>query len=194
MKSTLRFMSLSACLIVVSLPGFLGAADTGAVSPPKPDTSSKPAEDTLAASLAISAKGVTALWLGVDRRSRATRRVTSWNPGVRFGLKLEGPGPVYRKFEVHRHGAATSSVPHEGTVTIDPKQQWVVIDLQEVMSKPGEPRRTEPCAANGRYPVESISSGTEPLTDRSGLTPGSGPTPAELAVHFIPNGPPMQPK
>lgn len=178
------------------------AAGAPIARPPEPASVVKPAGDTLAVALAIAANGVTDLVLGVDRKTQNARRVTREDPGVRFGLKLHGRGPVYRQFEVSRHGPAASSVPHLGTVTIDPKHQWVVIDLQEVVSKPGEPRRTEPCGANGRYPVESVTTGPSPAgydpasaeISNPAHTLGSGPTPAELAVPIIPNGPPMAPR
>jgi len=83
---------------------------------------------------------------------------------------------------------------------VDPGNRWIVVNLHEVVSKPGETRRAEPCGVNGRYPAETVSTGANPerydppnpMLSRRGGTPGSGPTPAELAVPYIPNGPPMQ--
>lgn len=196
MNLTRRFACLSACFIGLPVLVFPGvAADAGAGPGPKPDAASKPVENTYAASLAVSATGVTEVWLHVDARSRGVRPLSRWNRDIRFGLKLRGSGPAYHEFEIKGHGSDQKPAEHLGKVTIDPKHQWVVIDLHEVVSKPGEPRRTEPCAANGRYPVEVVNRGNAGWQNHQGLmTPNSGPTPAELAVPIIPNGPSMQPR
>ncbi len=37
---------------------------------------------------------------------------------------------------------------------IDKKNKKVIVDLQRIVSKPGEPEKLEPSPANGTYPIK----------------------------------------
>lgn len=73
--------------------------------------------------------------------------------GYFFWSNLAGEGPVYRDPELHENGLL-HPYRHRGTITIDKKDMKVIIDLQRVVSKTGEPERLEPSPANGTYPVK----------------------------------------
>lgn len=90
--------------------------------------------------------------------------VTEWVPllgpdglggrrtGYRYWTILEGNGPVFRDPDLHQSDRL-HSFNHRGTITIDEKGRKVIIDLQKIVSKPGEPERLEPSPANGSYPL-----------------------------------------
>lgn len=128
-------------------------------------------ESGLAASLEIFASDSIELKLDWDRR---TRREKLAHERVKFRMTLKGKGPVYREFEIHQDGA-TTPVPHRGTVTLGPKQEWVSIDLQEIVSKAGETVRAEPCLANGKYAVEGISNGADLYPPSTRVQPSRNP-------------------
>lgn len=111
-------------------------------------------ESGLAAFLVVSASDSTELKLDWDRR---TRRDKGRFQQVGFQIVLKGKAPVYRDSQIRQDTVTPAS--YRGTVTLGPKQEWVLIDLQEIVSKPGEAVRTEPCPANGKYLVEEISNG-----------------------------------
>lgn len=72
---------------------------------------------------------------------------------LQYWVNLEGDGPVYRDVPV-REGNGHLPLPHLGTITIDKKNKRVIIDLQRIISKPGEPLKTEPSPANGTYRIK----------------------------------------
>ena len=69
---------------------------------------------------------------------------------IEFWTNLEGEGPVYRDTDLIDNNP-TEETHNRGTITIDKKKKKVIIDLQRIISKPGEPEKTEPNRANGAY-------------------------------------------
>jgi hypothetical protein len=67
---------------------------------------------------------------------------------------LEGIGPEYRDPEFGTASSPSLKSRHLGTIMVDKQNKRVIIDLQRVVSKPGEPQRTEPSPANGTYPLK----------------------------------------
>lgn len=90
---------------------------------------------------------------------------TSWYPlvgpdgfggpreGYMYWTNLSGEGPVYRDPEFNESDRLHQSN-YRGTIAIDKKHNRVVIDLQRIVSKPGEPEKLEPSPANGTYPIK----------------------------------------
>ena len=72
--------------------------------------------------------------------------------GYVFWSNLSGEGPVYRDPELHE-SSLSHPFPNRGTITIDKKNKRVTIDLQRIVSKPGEPEKLETSPANGTYPI-----------------------------------------
>ena len=69
-----------------------------------------------------------------------------------FWATLEGAGPVYQNPELHENGP--NFYQSLGTITVDRKKGTVTIELNRVLSKAGEPQRTEPSPANGTYAIK----------------------------------------
>lgn len=87
-------------------------------------------------------------------------RVGIWGPegyvGSRTGgfwAALEGNGPVY--IDPHFQDYS-SDFPCIGSITFDREHHKVTLDMQRVVSKPGESKRTKPHPANGTYAIETI--------------------------------------
>ena len=90
---------------------------------------------------------------------------TSWVPlvgpdgfgGRRTGYEywsiLEGEGPVFKNPILSDRSHAHPFV-GSGTITIDKKNEKVIIDLHRIVSNAGEAERTEPSPANGTYPLK----------------------------------------
>jgi len=74
---------------------------------------------------------------------------------VGYWATIEGEGPVYNnpKFEDNPSGIECI-----GTIKMDLAHNQVTIDMQRIISKPGEPQRTEPHPSNGIYPIELSTS------------------------------------
>lgn len=73
--------------------------------------------------------------------------------GYEFYANLRGEGPVYRDPELGENGLGEFTR-NRGTITIDRKTKKVTIDLQRIVSKPGEPEKLESSRANGTYPIK----------------------------------------
>jgi hypothetical protein len=73
--------------------------------------------------------------------------------GWLYWMNLTGDGPVYNDQAIHEDNGYPPLC-HLGTITIDKKNKKVIIDLQRIISKPGEPVKTEPSPANGTYPIK----------------------------------------
>ena len=69
-----------------------------------------------------------------------------------FG-NLVGPGPVYINPEFDENNIGPSWI-NRGTIKVDRAHSRVVIDLQYVTSKSGEPEKLEPHPANGTYHIK----------------------------------------
>jgi hypothetical protein len=67
---------------------------------------------------------------------------------------LYGPGPIYTDPLLHESGLDPDRFAYTGTVAVDQKKEEVVIALQRVLSKPGEPLRTAPTPVNGTYHIK----------------------------------------
>ncbi|MEJ1974202.1 MAG: hypothetical protein WDM96_17615 [Lacunisphaera sp.] len=73
--------------------------------------------------------------------------------GYNYWTNLAGVGPVYRDPDLAENGRLEWSH-HRGTIMIDKKNKKVIVDLQRIVSKPGEPEKLEPSPANGTYPIK----------------------------------------
>ena len=74
-----------------------------------------------------------------------------------YSADLIGPGPIYENPVLVDYNSPQwwESKPHLlGTITVDTKAKNVVVDLQQITSKAGEPVRTEPSPANGTFPFK----------------------------------------
>ena len=92
---------------------------------------------------------------------------TSWYPivgpdgfggpreGYMYWTNLVGDGPIYRDPELNESDRLQQSN-YRGTITIDKKHKKVIIDLQRIVSKPGEVEKLEPSPANGTYPIKRL--------------------------------------
>ena len=67
---------------------------------------------------------------------------------------LNDAGPVYSNPVFGKSSAPELKVRCLGTITVDTKSKKVIINLQQIISKPSEPLKTEPCPANGTYPLK----------------------------------------
>jgi hypothetical protein len=72
---------------------------------------------------------------------------------VFYWMNLTGVGPIFRDPALDERNGHPP-LRHLGTITIDKKNSRVTIDLQRVISKPGEPLKTEPSPANGTYRIK----------------------------------------
>jgi hypothetical protein len=73
--------------------------------------------------------------------------------GWLYWVNLTGEGPVYHDQAIHEDNGYPT--PRQlGTISIDKKNKKVIIDLQQLVSKPGEPLKTEPSPANGTYRIK----------------------------------------
>lgn len=70
-----------------------------------------------------------------------------------YWTNLVGVEPVYRDPEFNESDRLQQSR-YRGTITVDKKHKKVTIDLQRIVSKPGEPEKLEPSPANGTYPIK----------------------------------------
>jgi hypothetical protein len=73
--------------------------------------------------------------------------------GYEYWANLVGEGPEYRDPDLAENGHFEFSH-NQGTITMDKKNNKVIIDLQRIISKPGEPLKTEPSSANGTYRIK----------------------------------------
>jgi hypothetical protein len=73
-----------------------------------------------------------------------------------YWVTLRGRGPDYIDPIFHKNSPIPSE-PHVGTITVDQQKREVTINLRRVVSKPGEPQRTEPSPANGTYPIKKTN-------------------------------------
>jgi hypothetical protein len=90
---------------------------------------------------------------------------TNWEPlfgpdglgGPREGYdvwtNLQGEGRIYRDPELHESNLARP-FPARGTIRMDEAHKKVIVDLQRIISKPGEPEKLEASSANGTYPIK----------------------------------------
>lgn len=80
---------------------------------------------------------------------------TGWHK-VSYWAALAGDGPTY--FNPH-----FADVPQEyhctGQIVLDLDHRLISVDMHRIVSKPGEPERTEPHPANGVHPIEKIKNG-----------------------------------
>jgi hypothetical protein len=67
---------------------------------------------------------------------------------------IDGDGPVYQNPKFGKNSTPRLKSDCLGTINVDIKEQKVIIDLQQIISNPGEPLKTEPCPANGTYPLK----------------------------------------
>jgi len=70
---------------------------------------------------------------------------------------LSGDGPVYVNPKLNKNGLRSEQYEHRGTITVDQKDKKLIIDLQRIVSKAGEPERLEPSPANGTYRIKKIN-------------------------------------
>ena len=88
------------------------------------------------------------------------QRVGIWGPEGYVGYRtvgywaaLEGNGPTF----VNPHFQGDSSeLPCIGTITLDIAHGKVTILMRRIVSKLGEPERTEPHPVNGTYNIEGV--------------------------------------
>jgi hypothetical protein len=73
--------------------------------------------------------------------------------GYEYWANLAGEGPIYHDPDLAENGRFEFSH-NQGTITIDKKDKKVIIDLHRIISKPGEPLKTEPSPANGIYRIK----------------------------------------
>jgi hypothetical protein len=67
---------------------------------------------------------------------------------------LEGDGPVFQNPVFGEFSAPKLASRHLGTIAVNDKKGEVEINLQQIISKPGDPVKTESCPANGVYPLK----------------------------------------
>lgn len=78
--------------------------------------------------------------------------ITTPEEALLYWVNVTGDGPVYRDVALNDRAGPPS--PHLGTITIDKKANKVIIDLQRIVSKPGEPLEIEQSPANGTYRIK----------------------------------------
>ena len=71
--------------------------------------------------------------------------------GYLYWTSLVGDGPIYPD-PAFNDGLNESR--YVGSIAIDKQNKKVVIDLQRIISKPGETQKTEPSPANGSYAIK----------------------------------------
>lgn len=74
-----------------------------------------------------------------------------------YWTTLSGNGPDFVNPKLNKNGTRSEQHEHRGTITVDRTKKKVVIDLQRIVSKQGEPERLEPSPANGTYPIKEIN-------------------------------------
>jgi hypothetical protein len=93
---------------------------------------------------------------------RGTYQTPFWGPDgfgrrsqvVLYWANLIGEGPVYRDPDFHMsNGGLSWRVQHHGTIVVDNQNEKVAIDLQILVSKPGEADRWGDSPANGIYSI-----------------------------------------
>ena len=72
-----------------------------------------------------------------------------------YAAFLKGDGPDFVDPDLHINGQY--SPPTRGTINVDRQLQRVIIHLQNVVSEPGQPLKTEPSEANGTYPIRTVN-------------------------------------
>jgi hypothetical protein len=70
-----------------------------------------------------------------------------------YGAALEGKGPIFVNPKFQDNPPDSRCI---GIITLDRIHNRVIVDMQRIMSKPGEPEQTKPHPANGTYVVKSV--------------------------------------
>ena len=76
---------------------------------------------------------------------------------ISYWATLHGAGPEYNNPKLNKNGLSSEQFNHVGTIKLDLEKKRVIIDLQRIVSKLGEPQKTEPSPANGTYPIRDIN-------------------------------------
>lgn len=76
---------------------------------------------------------------------------------IYYWSTLQGDGPIYANPILWENAPISFQHDHVGSISIDKISRNVAIDLRRIISRPGEPQRTEPSPANGIYSIVDIN-------------------------------------
>ena len=74
---------------------------------------------------------------------------------IYYWSTLVGSGPIYNNPRLIQNGDAQFT--HRGTITVEVVNKTAVIELERIVSKPGETERLELSPANGTYRIKKIN-------------------------------------
>jgi len=81
-----------------------------------------------------------------------------------YWANLSGPGPAYVNPHMMRESIYQSD--YKGTISVDREKRTVVINLTEIISKPGEVEKLVPSPINGLFHIKDINhNGPDSRTD-----------------------------